>query len=239
MPKTVLRRMPERRRERQVKRKRSIIGRVRNSLYRFFAEKGAPGLVDFVEDSLERRRTGEFKGNLVFIGRTSRPLFSAARLLAEKHGVDRKNLKLVDLPRKFLEEYSPETIFKYLADNGAIEGNMPITIIDHGGRGGFIGALENTIRQQSGNSIKVNHYIIGSTSRGLNTFAGQNPKNIPKSVLAIASTTQAAHGFFITGLQEKKGKLVAMHSMQNKSERMLAREWRSAVMKEARKRLKV
>jgi len=122
-----------------------------------------PQMVDFVETIFDRRKKGKLYGQLVFLGRGSRPFYRIAYRLAGAHRVPIESIKLVEAGRRlsgkiYEKPKMRKQLLKYLQGQG-ININKPISFIDTG----VIGTVPNDFVQLfrlENLSVKVNGYMF-------------------------------------------------------------------------------
>jgi hypothetical protein len=160
-------------------------------------------LVDSIFDEYLQDNT-----NLIFIGRSSRPLFDIAKGLAGERLEDR--LKLIDLPRILLEMNSPENVFRYMQDNGVFD-ESSATIIDDGGRGRFMARIRDLVKDGMGADYLLRTYQLLSLDSRNPCRLYEKPLECLPLLRALLFLGEQPHPHRLTGelREDDAGKLLA------------------------------
>lgn len=171
---------------------------------------------------------------LVFLGRSSGPLFNIAKGIAKK-GLEEK-VRLIDLPRIVLERNSDKDVLQYLTDNGAFKEDSA-TIIDEGGRGKFMSRVTKIIRNGMGNDYDFNTYQLFSLDPRNPSRLYENPLESLPLLRALLFLCNQPHSHRLTGelRRDKFGKLYALKNPTSELEQFGATEIRNVLNTEAQK----
>jgi hypothetical protein len=193
-------------------------------------------LIDFVESVLDEYQRKTNDGNVVFMGRSSRPLYLIAHTVADDALSDK--LVLIDVPRVMIERNTDQDVYRYMAENDALKDHS-VTFVDHVGRGLFMNSLERIVRTQSGEKIDVRTNQLLSLDPRRPNMLYRKPWKIAQITKAVLFLANQPHRYRLTGelVEGLDGKLYAPRSNVPAGEVIAANEMDRVFIEEAKRAL--